>query len=452
MGNQVVWQDRFNIGVDIIDREHKKLFSILNNLFDLSEQEEKSEWGCREGIKYFKGHAMKHFAEEEAYMASIDYTGFDTHRRLHDYFRKITLPSLERELEDSRYSTDAIKHFLGVCTGWLIGHTLTEDYAITGKTMSRWTNLLPEDEETAIGKVIVQLLFDLFRLNAKVISNNYGGEKFGRGIYYRLLYKTKQKESVEVFLIFEEKLLLSTVGKMMASSEDKLNVLLMNISRYMAKQFVQRIREHFLLGDNYELQDESLLTYDQFQKIFDMKQPRCSLLFDTGEGYFAYCVMQSLESLNRIRGSFKEDNAMQEIGRYLKDSKNPREQKKKILVVDDSSVMCQMMQKLLEKDYDITLANSGLSVIRCIILARPDLVLLDYEMPVCDGRQVLEMIRSEEDMADIPVIFLTGRIDKESVGKVVSLKPEGYLVKSLKPEEIKRNIDNYFKNKKEADG
>ena len=123
----------------------------------------------------------------------------------------------------------------------------------------------------------------------------------------------------------------------------------------------------------------------------------------------------------------------------------------KILVVDDSSVMCQMMQKLLEKDYDITLANSGLSAIRCIILARPDLVLLDYEMPVCDGRQVLEMIRSEEDMADIPVIFLTGRIDKESVGKVVSLKPEGYLVKSLKPEEIKRNIDNYFKNKKEAD-
>ncbi len=72
MGNHVVWQDRFNIGVDLIDREHKKLFNILNSLFELSEQEEKSQWVCREGIKYFKGHTMKHFAEEEAYMASID--------------------------------------------------------------------------------------------------------------------------------------------------------------------------------------------------------------------------------------------------------------------------------------------------------------------------------------------------------------------------------------------
>lgn len=449
MSSQVVWQDRFNIGVDLIDREHKKLFNILNNLFELSEQEEKSQWVCQEGIKYFKGHAMKHFAEEEAYMASIDYKGFDTHRRLHDYFRKVTLPALERELKQTGYSADAIKHFLGVCTGWLIGHTLTEDYAITGKTTSHWTNLLPEEEEAAIGKVIIQLLYDLFRLDAKVISHNYGGEKFGKGIYYRLLYKTKQKENVEVILIFEEKLLLSTIGKIVEGSSDQMNVMLMNVSRYTAKQFVQRIREHFPLEEDYELQDESLLTYDQFEKIFNMKQPRCSLLFDTGEGYFAYCVMQSQESLNRLGASIKEDTAMQQIGKYLNENKNKKSQRKKVLVVDDSSMMCQMMQKLLEKEYDVTVANSGLSAIRCITLDRPDLVLLDYEMPVCDGRQVLEMIRSEKDMADISVFFLTGRIDKESVGKVVSLKPEGYLVKSLRPEEIKKNIDNYFKKKME---
>ena len=40
MGNQLVWQDRFNIGVDIIDREHKKLFSIVNKLFSHSVQAE----------------------------------------------------------------------------------------------------------------------------------------------------------------------------------------------------------------------------------------------------------------------------------------------------------------------------------------------------------------------------------------------------------------------------
>ena len=64
-GSQFVWQDRFNTGVDIIDREHKKLFSILKRLFTYGQNEAKSQWVCQEGIKYFKEHAMKHFAEEE---------------------------------------------------------------------------------------------------------------------------------------------------------------------------------------------------------------------------------------------------------------------------------------------------------------------------------------------------------------------------------------------------
>ncbi len=68
-------------------------------------------------------------------------------------------------------------------------------------------------------------------------------------------------------------------------------------------------------------------------------------------------------------------------------------------------------------------------------------------MPVCDGRQVLEMIRSEKELADIPVMFLTGRVDKESVSKVISLKPAGYLLKSLPPEKIRKEIDDYFKKK-----
>ena len=44
MGNQLVWNERYNIGVDIIDKEHKKLFSILNKLFDFGRQEEKRKW------------------------------------------------------------------------------------------------------------------------------------------------------------------------------------------------------------------------------------------------------------------------------------------------------------------------------------------------------------------------------------------------------------------------
>ena len=119
----------------------------------------------------------------------------------------------------------------------------------------------------------------------------------------------------------------------------------------------------------------------------------------------------------------------------------------KILVVDDSMTIREGMKNLLCEDYEIALAQSGMSALQSIILDKPDLVLLDYEMPVCDGRHTLEMLRSEEEFADIPVIFLTSRGDPESVSKVMDLKPEGYMLKYLKPTEIKNRIDEYFQRK-----
>ena len=197
MGNQLVWDDRFNIGVEIIDKEHKKLFKIMNKLFTANEHEKKSGWFCQEGIKYFKDHAIKHFSEEEAYMESIGYQGLEMHKRLHADFRMRTLPSLEKELEKTGYCEEAISHFLGVCAGWLIGHTLTEDHAIAGNEETKWASLLPEEEQEAVKQTILQLLQDMFRLQAQVISECYGGEKFGSGIYYRLIYATQEGSQQE---------------------------------------------------------------------------------------------------------------------------------------------------------------------------------------------------------------------------------------------------------------
>lgn len=448
MGNRLIWQDRYNIGVSIIDEEHKKLFSILNRLFDHKKNEEKSRWVCEEGIKYFKDHAMKHFTEEEAYMAQIHYMGFDTHRRLHDDFRKKTLPTLEKELKRSNYSEDAVNHFLGVCAGWLVGHTLTEDRAITGKTISKWGELMPEEEQTAMGQTIIQLLYDMFMLKARVVSECYGGEKFGTGIYYRLVYSTRQGKKWEILLVFEQKLIVNTVGSIMNAESDTVNVTQMNAVRYMAQQFLNRISEHFPSADMYEVKEENLLSYEQFEKKFAEHTPQFSLLFDTGAGYFAYCVIAPHLMQDGNGVSIKADNAMTEIKKYL--DKNKKEVKKKILVVDDSDVMLHAMKGLLEKDYEVTLVKSGISAIRSITLDRPDLVLLDYEMPVCNGNQVLEMIRAEEEFADIPVVFLTGRGDKESVKNVIALKPQGYLIKSMAPGEIKKSVDQFIKNQAKA--
>ncbi len=452
METQFVWREEFNIGVETIDRDHQRLFKIINKLFAFKKEDKNSEWACQEGIKFFKGHAVKHFADEEAYMMSIGYEGTQQHKLVHKGFRENTLPALEQELEQTNYAQDAVEHFLGVCAGWLIGHTLTEDQAITGERTSNWEKVLPGEELDALKKMIIQLLFDMFHLESQMISSAYRGEKFGKGVYYRLVYGTDQDEKrQEIILVFEEKLLINTVGKIMGIQTNKLDAKLVHAARYTARQFVGRVMEHFPDMEGYQLKEENLLSYEELQKIFDKEKVQASLLFDTGEGYFSYCVIAPHLLEKGVGTPIENENAMTEVEKYLMKREEQAVEdasKFKILVVDDSMTIREGMKQLLSEDYEVSSAESGVAAIRTITLNRPDLILLDYEMPVCDGRQTLEMLRSEKAFEDIPVIFLTGRRDPESMIKVMPLKPAGYLLKNSKPADIKKEIDNFFEKKK----
>ncbi len=112
--------------------------------------------------------------------------------------------------------------------------------------------------------------------------------------------------------------------------------------------------------------------------------------------------------------------------------------KRHILVVDDNAMTLRSIKSMLEDVYKVTIANSGMKAMTSMGKEKPDLILLDYEMPVCDGKQTLEMIRADDELQDIPVIFLTGVNDRGHVEAVLKLKPAGYL---LKPAVRDRLID-----------
>lgn len=444
--NKIVWNKRYEINVDFIDKEHKQLFSTINKLLTLSENEDKSEWVCREGVKYLKNHAMEHFAHEEEYMQSIHYSDYDIHKRLHNNFQYNTLPALEEELEETNYSEESIRHFLGVCIGWVVAHTQTEDQAIVGKTINKWVDIPHEGELDALEQTIVQLIQGMFQMKAKIVSRQYEGEDFGKVLCNRFVYRGKNKEKWEIVLCLEERLMLKVVSDMLSTQYLRVDDMVVNIARYISRQFLDKIGECFPTLGVCELDSESLLTYDQLVNSFDRAHPACSLLFDTGDGYFAFCVTSSDSIRGKIVPALNSQNAMSEIKRYL----NGEMRKKKILVVDDSDFMRQNLLNLLGKDYEMIESDSSIAAIKSITVNRPDLILLDYEMPVCDGRQTLEMIRSDKEIADIPVIFLTGRGDMESVKKVMSLKPKGYLLKTMPEEDIKKTIDAFFTKKEKA--
>ncbi len=447
MDKQLVWKDEFNIGIDAIDKEHQRLFSIINRLFVLRHEEQKSGKACEEGIRYFYEHAIRHFTDEENYMELIGYKNLKIHKRIHKDFRDRTLPVLEGELKRSNYSPEAVDHFLAVCVGWLIGHTMTEDRAIAGKDVSRWEELLPAQELESMKNVIMDCVHQMFDLKARVISETYDGEKFGNGIYYRMVYGREQdRKKWEIIMVFEEKLLVNTIGKLMGVRSKKLDVMLINATRYSAGQFIWHVMSHFPSVEAYEVQEENLLTYEQFQQIFEKEKPQVSLLFGTDQGYFSYCIIAPHLLETGIGTPLAVQNEMAETRNYFhmrKESGKP-----KILLVDDSITIREGIRRLLVGDYEVSAVQSGVAAIRAITLDKPDLVLLDYDMPVCDGRHVLEMLRSEKEFADVAVIFLTSRDDPESVKKVLSLKPEGYMMKYLKPAEIRQRVDTFFKKKK----
>ena len=129
------------------------------------------------------------------------------------------------------------------------------------------------------------------------------------------------------------------------------------------------------------------------------------------------------------------------VEREAKAESEDHDEKKRILVVDDNGTALRTIKAMLEDTYEIALAISGAQAMTSIGKKRPDLILLDYEMPVCDGRMTLEMIRADEELTSIPVVFLTAINDRENIEAVLKLKPAGYLLKPPVKEKLLSEIE-----------
>jgi len=107
------------------------------------------------------------------------------------------------------------------------------------------------------------------------------------------------------------------------------------------------------------------------------------------------------------------------------------EKKPFILVVDDSEDMLALMQKALGADYAVvTAADPGTAIEKAFGDPRPDLILLDVEMPEIDGFEVCRALKSEPATSTIPVIFLTGKTEAQAQVQGLELGAADYLTKS----------------------
>ncbi|MBQ9068963.1 MAG: response regulator [Eggerthellaceae bacterium] len=88
-----------------------------------------------------------------------------------------------------------------------------------------------------------------------------------------------------------------------------------------------------------------------------------------------------------------------------------------ILIVDDDTTSLKLAKGILDQDYRVATVNSGEMVFKYLEKNRPDLILLDLNMPGMDGVEVMEKLQDNPDYSNIPVIFLTANQDPQSEAK-----------------------------------
>ncbi len=193
--------------------------------------------------------------------------------------------------------------------------------------------------------------------------------------------------------------------------------------------------------------DESMrLKEDILHFLSDMLDERGDRLVLVGDQIDLGLVSQ-LISPDLIYNSFSRPINNAEFVDCVKgyfDKSESGEFKKRILIVDDDPQYLSLVRQWLKDTYRVAMANSGLQAIKYLGKNKVDLILLDHEMPVTSGPMVLEMLRSEPETCNIPVIFLTGKGDKESVMAVVALKPEGYFLKNITRGQLLEKLQEFF--------
>ena len=112
--------------------------------------------------------------------------------------------------------------------------------------------------------------------------------------------------------------------------------------------------------------------------------------------------------------------------------------------MDDDPDFLKIMDNWLSSVYNVYLFSTGEDAIDGLSSYMPDLLLLDYEMPGMNGYELMSRIKSDPETSQIPIIFLTGKNDREHVFKILENKPDGYLLKSSQKESLTDAISRFF--------
>ena len=192
----------------------------------------------------------------------------------------------------------------------------------------------------------------------------------------------------------------------------------------------------FICGDDIE--DEEDL-YTQMKNACVEKFASLMVIGDPGEYAFLETIVGKKRITCRLQTPLIAEDFMDGIDECFQKAV-VGDRRKTLLIVDDDEMYLRMAENWLSEDYDVLTAHSGTMAISVLATNDVDAILLDYEMPVVDGPKSFEIIRMDYDQKDVPIIFLTGNRDRNSVVTAYGLNPSGYILKNTDRNELLKKI------------
>lgn len=122
-----------------------------------------------------------------------------------------------------------------------------------------------------------------------------------------------------------------------------------------------------------------------------------------------------------------------------------------IMIVDDEIANIELVGAMLEQEYEILFARSGEQALNVARRSTPDLILLDVVMPGLDGYETCRLLKQDPGLADVPVIFTTGRNGIEDEERGLAAGAIDYVTKPVQPISLRHRVGNHVNLKQMRD-
>ena len=120
--------------------------------------------------------------------------------------------------------------------------------------------------------------------------------------------------------------------------------------------------------------------------------------------------------------------------------------KQKVMVVDDSPMIRNIIQNELKNDYEVAAFSSAEDALSQIVDINPELILMDINLPGMNGITAVEEIKKRDESKNIPIIMLTNQKESKNLIKAYAAGADDYLLKDLTVKEVKNKIKTFLEN------